>query len=155
MSNTFPWLTVLGVLPLVGALLVTLLPKAQPVLAKQVALGTSLLVLVGAVIMCAEFDPKGGRFQFAQSHDWIKAFGVQYSVGVDGIALVLIALIAVLVPVVLLASWDDVEQVEVAQDAPAGSTKSVKSFFALLLVLETMMIGVFAATDVFLFYVFF
>ena len=155
MSNTFPWLTVLGVVPLVGALLVTLLPKARPALAKQVALGTSLLVLVGTVVMCAEFDPKGGRFQFAQSHDWIKAFGVHYSVGVDGIALVLIALIAVLVPVVLLASWDDVEQVEVAPDAPAGSTKSVKSFFALLLVLETMMIGVFAATDVFLFYVFF
>ena len=151
-----PWLTILGVVPLVGALLISLLPTGRDLLAKQVALGTSLVVLVLTIVMCAQFDASSGdRFQFAQSYDWIRTFGVHYAVGVDGIALVLIALIAVLVPVVLLASWDDVESLSDGADAPAASRKSVKSFFALLLVLETMMIGVFAATDVFLFYVFF
>ena len=151
-----PWLTILGVVPLVGALLISLLPTGRDLLTKQVALGTSLVVLVLTIVMCAQFDASSGdRFQFAQSYDWIRTFGVHYAVGVDGIALVLIALIAVLVPVVLLASWDDVESLSDGADAPAASRKSVKSFFALLLVLETMMIGVFAATDVFLFYVFF
>ncbi len=151
-----PWLTILGIVPLLGALLISILPTGRARLAKQVALGTSLVVLVLTIVMCAQFDPSSGdRFQFAQSYDWIRTFGVHYAVGVDGIALVLIALIAVLVPVVLLASWDDVESLSDGADAPAASRKSVKSFFALLLVLETMMIGVFAATDVFLFYVFF
>jgi NADH-quinone oxidoreductase subunit M len=145
-----PWLTLLGVVPLVGALLIALLPSGRDLLAKQLALATSLVVLVMTVVMCADFQPRGERFQFVEEHDWIPAFGVQYAVGVDGIALVLIALVAVLVPVVLLASWDDA-------DPQPGDTRprSVKTFFALLLVLETMMIGVFAATDVFLFYVFF
>jgi NADH-quinone oxidoreductase subunit M len=152
------WLTVIGVVPLVGALLVALLPFGKDLLAKQVALATSLVVLVLTVLMWLDYDRSSDapRFQFVQAHDWIASFGVQYAVGVDGIALVLIALVAVLVPVVILSSWDAVEQLEESgEDAPAVGTKSVKAFFALLLVLETMMIGVFAATDVFLFYVFF
>ena len=84
-------------------------------------------------------------FQFTQTAQWIPAFGVSYSVGVDGIALVLIALAAVLVPVVMVSGWND------ADDHPRGPALYV----ALLLVTETMMVGVFAATDVFLFYVFF
>ena len=154
MNADTPWLTVIGLVPLVGAVLVSLLPKGRDLLAKQVALAASLVTLVLTVVMCADFSTAEGapRFQFVQQHDWISAFGVQYAVGADGIALVLIALIAVLVPVVLLASWDDVESLDTD---PSAARKSVKTFFALLLVLETMMIGVFAATDVFLFYVFF
>ena len=155
--STFPWLTVLGLVPLAGAVVISVLPRRSELLAKQVALVTSLVALAVTIAMCTAFEPRGGRFQFVQSHDWIRAFGVKYAVGVDGIALVLIALIAVLVPVVLLASWDDADRELPVEgvDAPAGRRKSVKTFFALLLVLETMMIGVFAATDVFLFYVFF
>jgi NADH-quinone oxidoreductase subunit M len=157
---TTPWLTVIGVVPLAGATVVSVLPKGRDLLAKQVALATSLVVLVLTAVMAVQFDPNGARFQFVQSHDWIAAFGVRYAVGVDGIALVLIGLIAVLVPVVLLASWDDVESLDSVdtastEDAPATGRKSVKSFFALLLILETMMIGVFGSTDIFLFYVFF
>ncbi|MFP5219433.1 MAG: NADH-quinone oxidoreductase subunit M [Actinomycetes bacterium] len=161
------WLTVLGILPLVGAGVIAALPAARPVLAKQVALATSLVVLAVTIGVCAAFDPQGDRFQFTQANDWIPAFGIQYAVGVDGIALVLIALVAVLVPVVVLASWHDADDLPVsglATGSTAGTAdgtpvparrRSVKTFFALLLVLETMMIGVFAATDVFLFYVFF
>ncbi len=192
--SDLPWLTVLGILPLLGAALIVALPTR---LARQTALATSLVVLAATIAMCAAFDADGERFQFVQQHDWIPAFGVQYAVGVDGIALVLVALVAVLVPVVLLASWHDADPVAVDLAAAAGAgaetrtteraaaggstavlerpqvqvdgpdgpgapaapgasrIRSVKSFFALMLVLETMMIGVFAATDVFLFYVFF
>ena len=154
MSGT-PWLTILGVVPLVGAAAVAATPQRNPKLAKQIAMATSLVVLVLTIAMCADFKPKGPRFQFVQKHDWISSFGVQYAVGADGIALVLIALVAVLVPVVLLASWYDADPEYVEGEPTPGPAKSVKTFFALLLVLETMMIGVFAATDVFLFYVFF
>ncbi len=140
-----PWLTILGLVPLVGALGVAMLPRRSVLLAKQAALGVSLVVLALTIVMFAQFDPNGPQFQFAQAYDWIPAFGIQYAVGADGIALVLIALTAVLVPVVILASWNDADD----------SKRSIQTFFALLLVLETMMIGVFAATDVFLFYVFF
>jgi NADH-quinone oxidoreductase subunit M len=155
-----PWLTVLGLVPLVGALVVAALPRTKTKLAKNVTLLTSLVVLVLTILMCAAFDADGERFQFTQAHDWIPAFGVQYAVGVDGIALVLIALVAVLVPVVVLASWHDADPVPATAGTADGQPvpprkRSVKTFFALLLVLETMMIGVFAATDVFLFYVFF
>ncbi|MDX6199779.1 MAG: NADH-quinone oxidoreductase subunit [Actinomycetota bacterium] len=156
-----PWLTILGLVPLVGASGVAAAPRRSPLLAKQIAMATSLLVLVLAIVMCFDFEPDGDRFQFVQVHDWIATFGVQYAVGVDGIALVLIALVALLVPVVILASWHDADPEPVESSAgtdgpPVPEPKrSVKTFFALLLVLETMMIGVFAATDVFLFYVFF
>ena len=85
-------------------------------------------------------------FQFAELHEWIPQFGVSYAVGVDGIALVLIALATVLTPVCILASL-------ARRRRRRGA--SVKGYFALLLLLETFMVGVFAATDVFLFYVLF
>jgi NADH-quinone oxidoreductase subunit M len=167
--SSVPWLTILGIVPLLGALVVALAPRSRPVLAKQVALATSLLVLVLTIAMCAAFDPGGPRFQFTQSHDWIPAFGVTYAVGADGIALALLALVAVLTPVVVLASWHDADDTaDTASRPAAGSTvgtadgtpvpprkRSVKMFFGLVLVLETMLVGVFAATDLFLFYVFF
>ncbi len=176
--SDFPWLTVIGLVPLLGALVLAALPRGAHHLHKMVALGTSLVVLALTIVMCAAFDPAGDRFQFVQAYDWIPAFGVQYAVGADGIALVLIALIAVLVPVVILASWHDADaplaaHVAGAQAMSAGVSstagggagadaepapapkRGVRTFFALVLVLETMMIGVFAATDVFLFYVFF
>jgi NADH-quinone oxidoreductase subunit M len=96
--------------------------------------------------MALQFDKDSSEaFQFAEVHEWIPQFGVSYALGVDGIALVLIALATVLTPVCILASWHDVEP----------GRRSVKGYFALLLLLETFMVGVFAATDVFLFYVLF
>lgn len=148
--NSFPWLTVLGLVPLVGSVVVALLPKSKPLLAKQVAFAISLLVLALVVVVALKFDGSSNLpYQFVEIHDWIPSFGVTYSLGVDGIGLVLIALSAVLVPVTILAGWNDVEQPQ------SESVGSVKGYFALILLLETMMIGVFAATDVFLFYVFF
>jgi NADH-quinone oxidoreductase subunit M len=142
----FPWLTVTGAVPLVGAAAVALLPRGLAGRAKIIALGFSLLTLVLTIALALRFDVgAASQFQLAEQHAWIPQFGVSYAVGVDGIALVLIALAAVLTPVCILAGWHDV---------PDGGRRE-QNYFALILVLETMMIGVFAATDVFLFYVFF
>ena len=142
----FPWLTVVGLVPLIGSIVVAFLPNARPTLAKQVAFGFSLIPLVLTVLMALQFKADSTEpFQFVESHPWIPAFGISYSVGIDGIALVLIAMSTVLVPVVILAGWND-------GDTGRGS---VKGYFALVLVLETLIIGVFSSVDVFLFYVFF
>jgi len=144
MSN-FPFLSLLVLLPLGGAVVVALLPKDRPILAKQVALVWSLVVLALTVAMWAAFSPGGDRFQFRESYTWIKPWDAKFILAADGIALVMLALIALLVPVVILASWHDAEH----------SKRSVPAYFALLLALECTMLGVFAAADVFLFYVFF
>jgi len=147
----FPWLTTLAAVPLVGAVAVAALPKGRDLLAKQVALAVSLVPLAMTIWLALDFDANSkAMFQFTEFHEWIPQFGVSYALGVDGIALVLIALATVLTPVCILASWHDVEQSVVGE-----STRSVKGYFALLLLLETFMVGVFAATDVFLFYVLF
>jgi NADH-quinone oxidoreductase subunit M len=179
--NGFPWLTVAGAVPLLGAVVIALIPglpadsaeadrQARNTVAKMLALAFSLLTLVVVIIIAVKFQVGGPNYQFTEIYSWIPAFGVHYALGVDGIALVLIAMSAVLMPVVILASWWDADGVlgarpgpAAAADAPAGAggaaaprpRHSVKTYFSLMLVLETMMIGVFAATDVFLFYVFF
>src|SRR5499426_653592 len=161
MTN-FPWLTVAGAIPLVGTLAVCLIPtpgseaerRSRDLLVKRIALIFTLITLGVTAAMAANFTPGGKRFQFTEVYQWIPQFGVHYAVGVDGIALVLILMTAVLMPVVVLASWNDAE----GSASPAGEpapNRSVKTYFAMMLVLETMMIGVFAATDVCLFYVLF
>jgi NADH-quinone oxidoreductase subunit M len=143
--SDFPFLSILTVAPLVGALVVVFLPRTNPELAKRVALGWSILVAALAVVMWIAYEAGGDRFQFRESYTWIPAWGAKFTFAVDGIALVMLLLIAVLVPLVILASWHDAD----------ASKRSVPVYFALLLVLESTMIGVFAAADVFLFYVFF
>jgi NADH-quinone oxidoreductase subunit M len=113
-------------------------------LARPIALGTSLLTLLVTLAMAVRFDTTlAGEYQFAEQVPWIPQFGVSYAVGVDGIGLTMVGLSAVLVPICLLAGWNEVRGVRATH------------FFALTLLLETFMIGVFAARDVFLFYVFF
>ena len=143
----FPLLTVMMVVPLVGAAVVALLPGGSARLAKPVALATSLVTLALALLAWARFDGSGDRYQLTETHSWIPQFGVSYALGVDGIALSLIVMAAILTPVCLLAAWNDL-------DGDADPQRE-KTYFALMLVLLTFMVGVFAARDVFLFYVFF
>jgi NADH-quinone oxidoreductase subunit M len=143
--SNFPFLLVMIALPAVAAAVVAALPRGRDELAKQLALGVSLVVLVLAVLATVAFDTGGDRFQLTTSVSWIPDFGTSFALGVDGIALVMLLLIGVLVPVVIGASW---------RDTTTGR-RSMTAFFAWLLLLEAMMVGVFAATDVFLFYVFF
>jgi NADH-quinone oxidoreductase subunit M len=136
--NDFPILTVLIALPLVGALAIALLPAAFSRLA---ALGISLATLVVGLVIAASYDV-GGGMQLEEQHSWIEAFGVHYALGVDGLGLLMILLTAVLVPIVIGAGWHD-------------GDSNPKSFFAWTLALEALSLAVFAATDVFLFYVVF
>src|SRR5512146_2309025 len=117
--NGFPWLTVAGAVPLVGAVVIALVPglpadsadadrRARNALAKYLALAVSLLTLVVVLIIAVKFQVGGPNYQF----------GVHYALGVDGIALVLIAMTAVLMPVVLLASWYDADGVLGAPPGP-------------------------------------
>jgi NADH-quinone oxidoreductase subunit M len=141
----FPWLSVLIAVPIVGAIVVQALPRrANAAAPKQIALGVSLLTLVLGLVMASGYENDGGM-QFTEQHEWIKSFGAHYAVGVDGIGLTLVLLTVILTPVVLLASWND---------GDAGRW-SPNAFFAWMLAMEGLAVGVFAATDVFLFYVFF
>jgi NADH-quinone oxidoreductase subunit M len=138
-------LSFLMLLPLIGTAFIALAPKTNVLLTKQIALVTTALVAVVGIYMTISFDFNAKGFQFVESREWIPAFGIKYALGVDGIALVLILMSVLLTPIVVVAGWNESE----------GGRWSPKVFYSLLLVLETMMIGVFASTDVFLFYVFF
>ncbi len=139
-------LLALVLLPIVGGILVAVLPRDNAALAKQVALVFSVLVAVLGVAVGLAFEPQvAGTTQLVTSWSWIPAWGVSFSLGVDGISLVLILMTVVLVPVCILAGWLDADE----------GFGNPRSYFAWILVLEGLVLGVFAATDVFLFYVLF
>jgi NADH-quinone oxidoreductase subunit M len=156
-SSHNPTLLILTLIPLVGALAVFALPEARAKLAKQLSLGVSLAVVVYTLVVLFSFDTGGKRFQFVGSWTWIKAFGVHLAFGADGIALVLVTMSVLLVPAVILASWNALDSRAGAEEnaSPTRRRRSVKNYFGLLLLLEFFMVGVFTAMDVFLFYVFF
>lgn len=141
-------LLALLVVLLVGAAIVAPLHRS-PGTAKAVAMGVALvsLALTAATWFAysVEAAEAGTRFQLQLSVPWIPAFGTSFALGIDGIALVMLALIAILVPIVMAYSWDE----RLPED------RSEAGFFALLLATQGLLVGVFAATDVFLFYVFF
>jgi NADH-quinone oxidoreductase subunit M len=138
--NEFPWLTTLVVVPLLGAVVTGYLPS-RGVIARQVGLGFALVTLVLAVVMTTQYDV-GGGFQFSEQHEWINVFGAHYALGVDGMGLLMVLLTVVLVPIVMIASWREAD--------PKADV-----FFAWALVLEAFSVAVFAATDMFLFYIVF
>ncbi len=141
--NDFPWLTLLILVPLVGALAVAFVPATtDSPLPKQLAVGVSGLTLAVGVVIAALYDA-GAGMQLTELHPWISAFGVHYALGVDGLGLLLILLTVALVPIVLVASWHEFD------------ARQARSFFAWALALEGLSLAVFAATDVFLFYVVF
>jgi len=141
--SDFPWLTTLILVPLVGAVVVGAFPRTPGArLPKQVAFGFSLLTVAVVLGSLTEYYT-GPEMQLTETHDWISAFGAHYALGMDGLALVLVLLTSALVPIVILASWDDAD------------TKNTNVFFALMLALEGLALGVFLAADVLLFYVLF
>jgi NADH-quinone oxidoreductase subunit M len=146
----FPYLSVLTGLPLLGALIIALLPRGATALVRQIALVTSLASLGVTIAAWIAFDPNGARFQLRESYPWIPTWDVRFTFAADGIALVMLALIAIFVPLVILYSWHDI-----SGEAGAPAKRSTSAYFALLLALQSTMFGVFAAADVFLFYVFF
>ncbi|GAA3374129.1 NADH-quinone oxidoreductase subunit M [Streptomyces sannanensis] len=161
----FPLLTATAALPAIGAIATAAVPAARRTATKWLALGFSLATLFLAAAVAVRFEPGGGRYQLTESHAWIKDFGVRYELGVDGIAVALILLTAVLIPFVILAGWHDADP---SPSSPLRSSRGgpnetkapyqwrpTQGFFALILGVEAMVILSFEATDVFLFYIFF
>jgi NADH-quinone oxidoreductase subunit M len=153
------YLSIMTLAPLAGAIVVGCLPRSRGAAAKLIALVVSLVVLGFGIAAWVAFKPGGSRLQLTESWPWIPAWGARISFGADGIALVMLLLTALLVPLVIIASWHHAERDEPAELVAARTgtprQRSVPAFFALLLFLEGAMIGVFAATDVLLFYLFF
>ena len=151
-------LTVTCAVPAAGAVLTAALPagssEARRRATKGVALAVSAATLALAAAVAVRFDPGGARYQLTESYSWIRSFGISFSLGVDGIGTVLALLTAVLVPLVMLASWHDADPVA-RPDGTFENQRRTQGFFALILAVEAMVLVSFLATDVFVFYVFF
>ena len=139
-------LSTLILIPAITALILAIVKGINDVTIRKIGLTSALLSLLLTIFMAFNFNPSSSAtLQFVESYPWIEAFGVNFSLGVDGISLVLIALANVLVPVVMLAGWNE----------SLNHKGTVRQYVVLTLITQAMMVGVFAATDVFLFYVFF
>jgi NADH-quinone oxidoreductase subunit M len=137
----FPLLSLITFLPLAGIVLLATLRGEDARNARWAALWTSLVVLGLSLYLWANFNPAIAGYQFVEVLPWLSSFNVDYRMGVDGISLFLILLTAFLTPIAIIASW--------------SITKRVREFMMAFLLLETMTVGMFAATDFVLFYIFF
>jgi NADH-quinone oxidoreductase subunit M len=140
----FPLLSLIIFLPLVGALSILLVGSRRR-LAGAWALVVALIDLVLALVLLSLFDPELGGMQFVDRFAWIEPLGIAYSVGVDGISLWLLVLTALLSPLCVLLSWNFLDD---------RSDVDARSYFFFLLSLQTGTLGVFAALDLVLFYIF-
>ena len=133
----FPILSLMLLVPLVGAVLCMFVNAST---ARWVALIATLIDLVLGIVLWASFDIGGAQWQFTERANLFAGF--EYKLGIDGIALMLIMLSVFLMPICILASWTSI-------------TKRVGEYMAAFLAMELLMIGVFAAQDIMLFYIFF
>ncbi|MDH6141221.1 MULTISPECIES: NADH-quinone oxidoreductase subunit M [Kitasatospora] len=151
-------LTATCAVPAAGAIVTAALPagtsEARRRTSRMTALGFSAATLVLAAVIAARFHPGGPRYQLTESYSWIRTFGIDFSFGVDGIGAALVLLTAVLVPLVMLASWHDADPAP-SPDGTFENRRRTQGFFALILAVEAMVLVSFLATDIFLFYVFF
>jgi NADH-quinone oxidoreductase subunit M len=134
-------LTLVVFSPLAGAVLLALLPREPAAGVRRAAFVFALVPLLASLAMLARFQPGVAEFQLVERAAWIPQWGIGYRLGVDGVSLFLVLLTTVLTPIVVVASWGDIQ-------------RRVKEFFVFLLVLETGMLGTLVALDLFLFYVF-
>ena len=134
-------LSVLIFLPLAGALSVALLPRDRDETARRVGVGASLATVLAAVGVFYAFDASSGALQLLERREWLPSLGIAYSVGVDGISLLLVGLTVVIFPLALLGSWGSI-------------TQRVKAFTVAMLGLESAVLGTLLSLDLILFYVF-
>ncbi len=136
--GTFPILTLVTFLPLLGAVVIALLPAS---LARPLALVVALATWIASLVLLVAYHPADPGFQFVQTVDWIPIFGIQYKVGADGLAVALVVLTTTLTWISILASFKPIQT-------------RIKEYMIAFLVLEVGLIGVFLALDLFLFYIF-
>ncbi len=139
-SVPFPLLTMLILVPMIGAAVVAVVPKTRHEIVTTLGLGVSGATLALAVWLMTNFDKAEAGYQFASKHQWISQFGVSWNLGVDGISLWLIVLTGILFPIAIFGPDERHER---------------KSYVAWLLLLEAGVMGVFLSLDLFMFFVFF
>jgi len=136
----FPYGTALLAVPAAGAVVTAAIPARKGPTIRAVAVGISVLTLILSIALLVDFDKGTAGYQFVESQAWIKSLGIQYLMGVDGISLFMVVLTGLLFPIALLAST----HVE----------KRANAYFALMLMLEAALMGIFLSVDLFLFFVF-
>ena len=141
----FPILSLITWLPLAGCVVIMMVRGDEDTVASNArwtALWTSLLVLVLSLVLWVSFDQSEPGFQFNESLSWMPEYNVGYKMGVDGISVLFVLLSTLLTPICILSAWEAIH------------TK-VREFMLSFLILETMMVGMFCATDFIVFYMFF
>ena len=141
--TSWPILSILLILPLVGALFIALLPEDAAGVrnARWMALWTTAITFIVSLILIWRFDPASADFQFVEKRPWLGG-AITYAMGVDGISLPFVILTTGLMPICILASWTAIQS-------------RVREYMIAFLVLETLMVGTFCALDLVLFYLFF
>jgi NADH-quinone oxidoreductase subunit M len=134
------YISVLLLIPVLGAVLLTFVPRRQNLTLFNLAVLVSGIDFLWSVKIFALFDGGTGDMQLVERSPWMPGFGIQYLVGIDGISLFLVLLTTLLMPVAILASWSVKDR--------------LKEYLIFMLLLETGMLGAFVALDLFLFYVF-
>ena len=136
-DHILSWMTFF---PVIGAAVIAFVPKDRKEIVKTVAAAAAAVPLILAVQLFMNFDRSVSGFQFVEHYEWIKNFNIEYFMGVDGLSVPMVLLTAFLSFLCIIASWK--------------IDKAVKGYFALFLLLEAGMMGVFVSLDFFLFYVF-
>jgi NADH-quinone oxidoreductase subunit M len=140
--NTFPLLSTITYLPLVGVLVILLLPRLGAEATRRVALLTSIVTFAASLLLFGGNTANTAQMQFEENVVWLPGVGVSYHLGVDGLSVLMVVLAAGLVPLSILISWTSIQE-------------RVREFHITMLLLATGVIGCFVALDLFLFYVFF
>jgi NADH-quinone oxidoreductase subunit M len=135
-----PILTIVTFLPIAGAIFLAFLPRDATTNARYVALWTTIITFIVSIFIWTNFDSASAGFQFVEDRAWLGP--IKYKMGVDGISMLFVILTTFLMPLCILASWTSIEH-------------RVKEYMIAFLVLESLMIGVFCALDLVLFYLFF
>ena len=134
------YLTLVTFMPILGALGILLVPKERSEVVKIIAAAAAGVQLWIALMILFAFDPNATSMQFVEQYAWIDTFNIQYHLGIDGLSMPMVLLTALLSFIGVFASWN--------------TKKATKGYFALFLLLDTGMMGVFVSLDFFLFYIF-
>lgn len=138
-----PLLSLITFLPLVGALFIlTIRGDEETVIrnTRNVALWTSVITFLLSLIIWFQFDRSTSAFQFVERVEWMPGFNISYHMGLDGISMLFVLLTTLLTPICVLASWESIKV-------------RVKEYMIAFLVMETMMVGMFCALDLIVFYI--
>jgi len=137
----FPILSILIAIPAIGAALV-FLARNHSTAAKYIALAATLITFVVSILLLVYFDKTTAEFQFTENYPWIPDYNINYHLGIDGISVFFVILTTLLMPICILTGWEAIE-------------KQIPLYLASFLLMESLLIGVFASLDFVLFYIFF